>query len=317
MRYHKLGRTGLSVSELAFGASPLGNVFGEADPAECLRAVHCAIDNGINLFDVAPYYGGSLAEQRLGEALEGKRHQVILASKCGRYGERDFDFSAARVESSLDESLRRLRTDYIDLFQVHDIEFGDPRQVAGETLPALRRMQQAGKIRLMGITGFQLRLLRAVASEFPVDAILSYCRYNLLNTDMDALLTPFVSGNGIGLLNAAPLHMGVLTDQGPPGWHPAPEEVKQAGRRAAEFCRARGECLSGVALRFCLDHRYVSATIAGMFTQEQVEANLRAATRPRDPKLLAEVLSLLRPAAGRTWLTGRPENSDQLSSASA
>ncbi len=317
MRYHKLGRTGLSVSELAFGASPLGNVFGEADPAECVRAVHCAIDNGINLFDVAPYYGQTLAEERLGAALDGKRHQVILATKCGRYGEVDFDFSATRIQSGLEQSLRRLRTDCIDLFQVHDVEYADPRQIVGETLPALRRLQAEGKIRFAGITGLQLRLLRAVASEFPVDTILSYCRYNLLISDMDALLTPFASEKRIGLLNAAPMHMGVLTDQGAPAWHPAPEEVKEAGHRAAEFCRSKGECLSGVALRFCLDHRYVSATVAGMFTREQVEANLRAAIQPRDPKLLAEVRALLRPATGRTWLTGRPENSDLLASARA
>jgi L-galactose dehydrogenase len=310
MRYHRLGRTGLNVSEIGFGASPLGNVFGDVDAAECTRAVHCAVDNGINVFDVAPYYGATLAERRLGAALEGRRGKVVLATKCGRYGPDDFDFSAARVRSSLEESLRRLRTDTIDLFQVHDIEYGDSRQIVGETLPEIRKLQEEGKVRFLGITGLQLRTLQWVASEFPVDTILSYCRYNLLITDMDWALTPFAAKSRIGLLNAAPMHMGVLTDQGPPDWHPAPPQVKEAARRAAEYCRARGECLSGVALRFCLDHRSVASTVVGMATQAQVEANLRAGVKPRDPELLAHVKGILRPESGRFWHTGRKENSD-------
>jgi L-galactose dehydrogenase len=119
MRYRHLGDTSLKVSVLGFGASPLGDVFGTTDPSEGFRAVHLAIDEGINLFDVSPYYGLTLAEERLGMALAGRRNEVVLATKCGRYGESEFDFSAGRITKSLEESLRRLRTDYVDLFQAH------------------------------------------------------------------------------------------------------------------------------------------------------------------------------------------------------
>ena len=95
MEYGTLGRTGLEISKLGFGGSPLGNEFGETDPAEGERAVHCAIDLGINYFDVAPYYGRTLAETRLGDALAGRRNRVVLATKCGRYDLAGFDFSAA------------------------------------------------------------------------------------------------------------------------------------------------------------------------------------------------------------------------------
>ena len=139
MDYRRLGRTDLSLSAIGFGASTLGDVFGNIDPAEGIRAVHLAVDSGINFFDSSPYYGITLAETRLGEALAGRRDRVIVATKCGRYGVDEFDFSAKRVTASIDESLRRLQTDYIDLFQAHDVEFGDVQQIIHETVPALRQ----------------------------------------------------------------------------------------------------------------------------------------------------------------------------------
>src|SRR5450631_4194396 len=125
MEYRQLGETELKISILGFGASPLGNAFRATDPAEGKAAVHLAVERGINFFDSSPYYGLTLAETRLGEALAGRRDRVILATKCGRYGFSEFDFSAKRVIASMDESLRRLQTDYVDLFQAHDVEFGD------------------------------------------------------------------------------------------------------------------------------------------------------------------------------------------------
>src|SRR6478609_8407448 len=122
MQYRMLPRSNLQVSVIGFGASPLGNEFQVIDRAEGERAVQCAIDNGINFFDVSPYYGRTLAEQRLGAALPGKRHKVVLATKCGRYDTSYFDFSAARITASVEESLKRLRTDYLDILHAHDIE---------------------------------------------------------------------------------------------------------------------------------------------------------------------------------------------------
>ncbi len=163
MEYRKLGRTDLEVSILGFGTAPLGNVYGTTDPSEGRRAVHSAIENGINFFDSSPYYGVTLSEERLGEALVGRRDKVVLATKCGRYGLAAFDFSAARLTASIDESLRRLRTDRIDLLQAHDVEFGDVEQVIHETVPAMRRIQEQGKARYIGITGYPLKTLLRIA----------------------------------------------------------------------------------------------------------------------------------------------------------
>jgi L-galactose dehydrogenase len=308
MEYRRLGRTSLNVSLLGFGASPLGNVYSVVDPAEGVRAVAVAIENGINFFDVSPYYGSTLAEERLGKALRGKRQEVVLATKCGRYGLNDFDFSAKRVAESMDESLQRLQTDYIDLFQAHDVEFGDVRQIIEETIPAMRKLQKEGKARYIGITGYPLRILRKIADAVEVDTILSYCHYNLMVTDMDEVLTPFVKGKGIGLINASALHMGLLTEQGAPEWHPAPPKVHEAGRRAALYCRERGVDISDVSLRFCLDHPSVSSTLIGMATTEDVLCNLKALRAASDPELTAEVQKQIGGALNHVWASGRPEN---------
>jgi hypothetical protein len=179
MRYRKLGRTDLEVSVLGFGASPLGDVFSVTNPVESNLAVHYAIERGINFFDVSPYYGVTLAEQRLGVALAGVRHKVILATKCGRYGADDFDFSARKVVAGVCDSLVRLKTDYIDLLQVHDVEFGDVDQIVNETLPALRALQQQGKARYIGITGYSLQTLVSIAKSAPVDSILHWGVYSV------------------------------------------------------------------------------------------------------------------------------------------
>ena len=310
MDYRKLGKTDLNLSLIGFGGAALGGVFGNVDPGEGMRAVHLAVDSGINFFDTSPYYGITLAETRLGAALVGRRERVIVATKCGRYGMDEFDFSAKRVTASMDESLQRLQTDYVDLFQVHDLEFGDARQIIEETIPALRRLQQQGKARYVGITGYPPKILRRIAEGAPVDSILTYCHYNLMNTDMDEVLTTFARDRGIGLINAAALHMGILTETGPAEWHPAPAEVRDAGKKAAEFCRSHGADIADVAMRFSLDHPYVSSTLVGMANTRQVEASLELLRSSTDPELLSQVEAILAPVFNYVWPSGRAENQD-------
>jgi L-galactose dehydrogenase len=283
-------------------------VFGRIQPDEGVRAVHCAIDHGINFFDVSPYYGHTLAEARLGKALDGKRDRVILATKCGRYDDDEFDFSARRVRTSVEESLLRLRTDYLDLVQAHDIEFADCGQVIHETLPELRRLQAAGKIRFVGITGFPCSVLCDVAAAVGVDTILSYCRYNLLIRDMDERLTPLARCRKIGLINAAPLLMGILTEAGPPSWHPAPASLKLAGAKIVELCRGNGVAAASVALRFCFDHDYVATTLAGMSTRRQVEENVKASALAGTPEMMEQIRKIAEPVASFTWPSGREVN---------
>lgn len=313
MIYKTLGKTGLKVSIIGFGASPLGQEFGSIDPAEGTRAVHYAIERGINYFDVAPYYGRTLAETRLGEALVGYRDKVVLATKVGRYDKdlnTGFDFSASRVFQSVDESLTRLKTDYIDVFQIHDIEFGQRQQIIQETLPVMRKLKEAGKIRFVGITGYPLYPLKEVAEVEEVDTILSYCRYNLMDTSMDDVLTPLARQKGIGLINASPLHMRVLTETGAPDWHPAPKKVVEMGRQVAAYCRSRGVDIADLAMQFVLQHPDVATTLVGMSKSKHVDQNLKTLGLAPDPNLLAEVLAMIKPVANMVWQEGRPQNYD-------
>lgn len=289
---------------------PLGDVFGTCDPDEGARAVDLAIDEGINFFDVSPYYGQTLAEERLGQALLGKRDKVVLSTKCGRYGADQFDFSAKRIRTGIEDSLKRLRTDHVDLLQVHDVEFGSAEQIIHETLPALRRLQEQGKTRYVGISGYPLKALVDIAQRAPVDSVLSYCRYNLLIDDMDTVLMPAAEALRVGVINASPLHMGMLTEKGAPEWHPAPAEVHLAVKAALAFCHNRGIDLSELALRFCFDYPRVASTLVGMSTTEQVRRNLKAFEETADSELVREVKVILAPATNVVWPSGRSGNDD-------
>ena len=164
MEYRELGRTGLRLSALGFGASSLGGVFHSLREEDGIRAVFAAIEGGINFIDVSPYYGHLKAEQVLGKALRQiPRGKYILSTKVGRYGKdgvNTWDYSARRAHDSVYESMERLGVDYIDLINVHDIEFADLDQVCRETLPALVALREEGVVGHVGITDLQLENLQ-------------------------------------------------------------------------------------------------------------------------------------------------------------
>jgi L-galactose dehydrogenase len=310
MQYRPLGNTGLNVSALAFGGSSLGAVFREIDESAGIRAVHVAIDHGINLIDTAPFYGDTKAETVLGKALRGiPRDRYLLATKVARYGDNaeDFDFSADRVTRSVDESLARLGVDTIDFIQVHDIEFGNIDRIVEETIPALRRVQAAGKVRFVGISGLHVHLFRRVMDRVEVDQVQSYCHYCLNDTALADIL-PYLQERGVAIFNSAPLSMRLLSDAGPPAWHPAPPALRESCAEAARFCRERGGDLGKLALQFSIANPAIPTTIVGTASPERVLENLRDIAEPIDPELLAGVLEILRPVHNCTWPSGLPEN---------
>ncbi len=278
MQYRTLGKTDLEVSILGFGASPMGNVFDPVDEKEAISAVHYALDQGINFFDVSPFYGLTLAESRLGKALEGKRKEVILASKCGRYDLQDFDFSRKRILQSIDESLTRLKTDYLDLFQLHDIEFVDKKIILEEAVPAIQEVVQSGKARFWGITGLPVRYLAQIARETNPDTVLSW------------------------------LMQRILSDGSLPPWHRSPAEVKAMQPILLELCKSYGVRLSDVALRYAMDHPYIATTIIGMCELEVVKQNVAALDFEIPSELLEKIETLLAPVKNRMWFEGKEEN---------
>ncbi len=308
MEYRTLGKTGLEVSVLSFGASSLGSVFRQIDEDEGIRAVHVALDMGLNFIDCSPFYGLTRAETVLGKALQGiPRHQYVLATKVGRYGEDEFDFTAARVTRSVDESLQRLGVDYIDIIQCHDIEYGSLDQVVEETLPALRRVQAAGKVRFVGITGFPLAIYRAVMERIDVDSILSYCHYSLNDASLTGLI-PYLQAKHVGIIGASPLSMGLLTHRGAPAWHPATDEIKRTCAQAVQFCRQQGVDMARLAIQFALRNPDIHTTLVGTANPDNMRRNIEWLEMPYDEELVNRVLDVLAPVRDKTWMTGRPEN---------
>jgi len=307
MKKRKLGRTGLDVSVLSFGASSLGSVFRETDDAEAIRAVHAALDSGINYIDVSPYYGLTKAETVLGQALKDvPRDRYLLSTKAGRYGADQFDFSARRIRESLEESFGRLHTDYADILFLHDIEFVPADIILEEAVPTLRELKREGKIRNYGICGLPLPLFDKLLPQIDADAIISYCHYSLNDTSLLGLL-PLLESKDVGLVNASPLSMGLLSLRGTPDWHPASQELKAVCRKAAEHCASQGENIAKLAVQFSTANERVPTTLVSTASPDNIRDNAKWAEEPMDEALLKEVLDILEPVRDWTWTSGRPE----------
>jgi L-galactose dehydrogenase len=307
MQFRPLGRTGLRVSALSLGGVAFGDMYGSLPIGEADRCVHRALELGVNLIDTSPYYGQTRSETILGEILTvGLRDTIILCSKAGRNGLADFDFTPAAMERSVDASLKRLRTDYLDILIAHDIEFAeDFGAVFTDTAAVLHKLKAAGKCRFIGMSGLPLGILRAAIEQCHLDVVISYAHYTLQNHCLVPDLLPTAEKHGVGVMNASPLCMGLLSDHDPPDWHPAPDRVKSAAREAAQLCRSRGKSLATLGMQFCHGEPRIATTISGAARASEVEANVRALAVPMDQELLRDVQSALAPVKDMTWASGK------------
>jgi L-galactose dehydrogenase len=306
MTHSPLGRTGLNVSRLSLGGAQFGQQYGPVPTAQAAEVVYAAIDAGVNLIDTSAYYGKGTSEEILGEVLAGGRRQkVILCTKAGRLDRRQFDFSPAGMRACVEGSLRRLRTDCVDVLLAHDIEFADDfERVFTDTADVLHRLKAEGKTRFVGMSCYPLGLLKVAIERCQLDVVISYCHFNLQDQTLLTELLPTAERHGVGVLNASPLGMGLLTNQGPPPWHPGSEEIKAACRAAAELCRTRGADVSVLGMQFCAGEPSISSTITGAATVNELRTNLRALAEPIDAGLLADIQAVLAPVRNRTWANG-------------
>ena len=305
MIYNELGKTGLRLSNLSFGASSLGGVFHSVREEEAIRAVHTAIEGGINFIDVSPYYGHYKAETVLGKALrEIPRDKYYLSTKVGRYGKdgvNTWDYSAKRATESVFESMKRLNVDYIDLINVHDIEFqaamdGGLQKVVDETLPALVRLRAKGVVGHVGITDLQPENLKWVVEHSEpgmVESILNFCHYSLNDTLLTDYLD-FFEEHGVGVINASPLSMGLLSGRGAPDWHPAPASLKEACARAAAYCSEQGYPIEKLAVQFSTSlNPRIATTLFSSANPANVQRNIGYMDEPLDERLAAEVQTII------------------------
>lgn len=278
-----------------------------------MRAVHEAVNLGVNYFDVSPYYGRTKAESVLGRGLKDiPRDEFVIGTKVGRYDKDTFDFTAERVTRSVEESMKRLCVDKLDIVQCHDIEFGDLDLVARETIPALVKLREAGKIRAIGITGYPLEIFPYVLTSVApksIDLVLSYCNYTLQNDRLATLAAGLRRDYGVGVVNASPLSMGLLTDGGCPAWHPASDRIKAAAGEANAVCALRddGLTLPAVALQYALaaDADVVASTLVGIESRARLHSNLKIMEERVDPDVLRDVQGAFAGVRNETWDSGR------------
>ncbi len=304
-----LGRTGLELPILSFGASSLGQEFRSVKLDEALESVRVALDCGLNFIDTSPFYGRGMSEVLLGIALRGvPRDSYTLCTKLGRYDLTHFDFSARRVAESVDVSLHRLGTDHLDIILCHDIEFVPMQQIVDETLPALRKIQQSGKVRFIGISGYPMKAFRLVLEQTDVDCVLSYNQYTLQNTRFADDLLPLLRERGIGAMNAGPFSARLLTNAPLPAWLKEPEEVKAAARQAAALCAGQGVDIAQLALQFSCAHPEIATTVAGSANPANIRKWAEWLAQPIDEELLREVQAIFAPVKNLGHLEGLPEN---------
>jgi aryl-alcohol dehydrogenase-like predicted oxidoreductase len=309
MQTRALGKTGLNLPIISFGASSLGQEFRNVDLQEAIRSVHTALDAGMNFIDTSPFYGRGMSEVLLGIALRGiPRERYLIGTKLGRYDAAHFDFSAKRVAESVDVSLHRLGVDYLDICLCHDIEFVPMAQIVEETLPALRKTKQQGKVRFIGVSGYPMKLFRYVLERTELDVILSYNQYTLQNTRLADDLVPFLKAKGVGIMNAGPFSARLLTNAPLPKWLKEPESVKAAARKAAEHCASRGVDIAQLALQFSIANPDITTTVAGSANPENIRNWARWAEQSLDTQLLREVQEIFKPVKNVGHIEGLPEN---------
>jgi aryl-alcohol dehydrogenase-like predicted oxidoreductase len=309
MQKRLLGKTGLQLPVLGFGASSLGQEFRKVNLDEALRSVRVALDCGLDFIDTSPFYGRGMSEVLLGIALKDvPRDQYTLCTKLGRYDLAHFDFSARRVAESVDVSLHRLGTDHFDIVLCHDIEFVEMQQIVDETLPALRKIQQAGKTRFIGFSGYPMKIFKFICDQTSVDCAMSYNQYTLQNTRFADEIVSYLEAKGVGVMNAGPFSARLLTNAPLPAWLKEPENVKAAARAAAAHCASRGVDIAKLALQFSIANPSITTTVAGSANPENIRQWAQWAAEPLDRQLLAEVLEIFRPVKNLGHVEGLAKN---------
>jgi L-galactose dehydrogenase len=204
--------------------------------------------------------------------------------------------------------------EYVDLVQCHDIEFADHRQILDETLPTLRRLKSEGLARYIGVTGLPLKVFRSLldrADRGTIDTLLSFCHYQL-NDDSLVDLIPYAKEKGVGVINASPTGMGLLTPRGAPEWHPASKTIIDGCRQAVEYCASRGVDIVKLAVQFSCSNPDIATTLVSTARPKNIRDNVAFVGEPIDETLLSEILNLLKPIHNFNYTRGRHEYRDPI-----
>lgn len=311
MKTRPLGSSGIDVPVLSFGASSLGAEFRSISLDEAMRSTQTALDLGMNFIDTSPFYGRGMSEVMLGMGLKGvPRESYLLGTKLGRYTDKHFDFSAKRVEESVHTSLQRLKTNHLDVLLMHDVEFVPLPQIWEETIEAVLKVKEQGKVRAIGFSCYPLKTFHTVLNQIEdeIDCLLAYNRYTLQNTSLVTDLLPRLESKGIGVMTAGPFSARLLTNAPLPDWLKEPESVKSAAREAAALCESRGVDIAQLALQFSCEHEGLATTVAGSANPDNIRKWAEWLEQPMDRELLADVQAVFAPVMDIGHDEGLPEN---------
>ncbi|KPV42407.1 aldo/keto reductase [Alicyclobacillus ferrooxydans] len=291
MRYRQLGNSGLKVSVLGLGTNAFG---GRADKETSIRVLHHAVDSGINFIDTANIYTGTKSEEIIGEAFEGRRQGVILATKAGMKmgdGPNESGSSRQHLMDQVEASLRRLRTDYIDLYQIHAF---DPTTPLEETLRTLDDLVRSGKVRYIGASNYaawQIMKSLSISEKYGLTKYVSVQPgYSLVDRGIERELVPFCLDQGIGIIPYFPLAGGILTGkyaggQKPKGslldlnpnfeqrMDPARMEI---GEMVVQMASDLGTTATALSLSWLMHQPAVSTVISGATREAQIDSNVEA-----------------------------------------
>lgn len=308
MQYRQLGNSGLQVSAVGLGANNFGGRV--ASSPRSSEIIHAALDSGVNLIDTSNSYGNGLSEEFIGRALKGRRGQAVIATKVSSRvaeGPNQSGNSRKHIFDQVDVSLRKLGTDYIDLYQIH---WWDPNTPIEETLRALDDLIRAGKVRYLGCSNFaawQVCESHWTARTLGINGFASVQpRYSMLRREIEAELLPFCEKYGVGVLPYYPLENGFLTGKYRRG-QPAPSGTRLAAddrgvfternfdilERLEAFCAERGRSILELAFAWLLANPRVGSVIAGATRPEQIKANAKAAGWALSADELNEVNAVL------------------------
>lgn len=309
MQKRILGKTDLEVPIVGFGASSLGQEFRSVTLNEAMESVRVALDLGMNFIDTSPFYGRGMSEVLLGIALRDiPRDSYSLCTKLGRYDLQHFDFSAKRVEESIDVSLHRLGVSHLDIVLAHDIEFVEMQQIVDETIPAMLKAKEQGKVKYIGFSGYPMKIFPFILDQVNVDVILSYNQYTLQNTRLGDLV-PYFKDKGVGIMNAGPFAARLLTNSILPEWHKEPAEVKATCKKVAEYCQSKGVDIAKLALQYSIfSNEDITTTISGSANPDNIRKWAQWASEPMDQELVNEVLEMLEPVKNLGHTEGLPQN---------
>lgn len=303
-----------NVSNIAYGCATLANIYDNFDINSYQEVILYSIKNGINYFDVAPFYGGGIAEERLGLSLKIEtinRDSIFIATKLGRYTEKEstsgtsgyFDFTPSKIENSIKESMSRIEINYIDLIQCHDIENVNNKDIL-ECLPILEHFRTIGKIGGIGINSYPIYPLCNIIEQtsIKIDSIGTYAHNTIINNSILDYI-PYFSTKNIKIINSSPLAMGLLTQEGPPKWHPASPLMLEIVDKIKNYCLEENKDISNISMRYSLNNNSneILTTITGGKNINEIKNNIESIKNPIQEKIKHNIDIISKPIKNKLW----------------